>query len=34
MKITGKEAYRLMLKDYPDIMSIDEMSALSPTRRR
>lgn len=27
MKITGKEAYRLMLKDYPDIMSIDEMCA-------
>lgn len=27
MKITGKEAYSLMLKDYPDIMNIDELGA-------
>lgn len=27
MKISGKEAYSLMLKDFPDIMNIDEMCA-------
>lgn len=25
MKLSGKDAYALMLKDYPDIMNIDEM---------
>lgn len=30
MKMSGKDAYSLMLKSYPDIMNIDEMcSALN-----
>lgn len=28
MKITGKDAYTLVLKGYPDIMNIDEMCAV------
>ena len=27
MKMSGREAYSLMLKDFPDIMNIDEMCA-------
>lgn len=27
MIVTNKEAYRLMLKQYPDVLSIDQMSS-------
>ena len=28
MKITGRDAYSLMLKDYPDVMNIDEVCSI------
>lgn len=28
MKMSGKEAYSLMLKNYPDIMNIDDMCTV------
>lgn len=35
MKISGKEAYSVMLSDSPDIMNIEEMcSALSISKRQ